>query len=299
MPAADRLVHTARAELIAAMLIYGTIGVFTRFIPLPSTVIAMGRGMIGLAFLAAVLLTRRRKPDWAALRRALVPLCVSGAFLGLNWALLFEAYRYTSVPRATVCYYLAPLFVVLAAPVLFGERITKRSLLCLAAALAGMVLVSGLTAGGAAAGAGTLRGVLLAVLSAVLYAAIVCLNKYLPEVPPIERTAFQLLMSSAVLLVILLCRGTLDGLTVSGRTLALLGVVGVVHTGLAYVLYFSAIGRLRAQTAAMLSYLDPVFSILLSALILRERLTGSELAGAALVLGAAFLSQLQPGKKIR
>lgn len=289
--------RTARAELIAAMLIYGTIGIFTRFIPLPSTVIATGRGAIGLVFLAGLLLLRRRKPDWAALQRALVPLCVSGAFLGLNWALLFEAYRYTSVPRATVCYYLAPLFVVLAAPVLFHEPVTKRSLLCLAAALAGMMLVSGLTNGPTAGGSGELRGVLLAVLSAVLYASIVCLNKYLPEVPPIERTAFQLMISSVVLLVILLCRGTLSGLAVSGRALVLLGVVGIVHTGLAYVLYFSAIGRLRAQTAAMLSYLDPVFSILLSACILRERLSGLELIGAALVLGAAFCSQLQPREK--
>ena len=296
MPAAERADYI---KIIAAMLIYGTIGIFTRFIAMPSAIIAWVRSVVGLLFLVILFLVRRRMPDWAALRHAFLPLCVSGAALGLNWTLLFEAYRFTSVPRATVCYYFAPVFIMLAAPLLFHEPITKRSLVCLAAALVGMVFVSGLVEGGAGVSADDLRGVAVALLSAVLYAVIVCLNKYVTETPPIERTAFQLLVSSVVMLVILLCRGSLRGLTVSGQSIGLLTVVGVVHTGIAYVLYFSSVGRLPAQTGAMLSYLDPVFSILLSALILHEQLTGLGMVGAALVLGAAFCSQLQPREKKR
>lgn len=296
MPASER---ADRAGMIAAMLIYGTIGIFTRYIALPPTVIAWGRSVIGLLFLVLLFLIRRRKPDWAALRRAFLPLCVSGVSLGLSWTFLFEAYRCTSVPRATVCYYFAPMFIMLAAPLLFHEPVTKRAFVCLAAALVGMVLVSGLVEGGSVIGADDLRGVVVALMSAVLYAVIVCLNKHTTDTPPIERTAFQLLVSSVVMLAILLCRGTLRGLTASGQTLGLLAVVGVVHTGLAYALYFPSVGRLPAQTGAMLSYLDPVFSILLSALILHERLTGLEMAGAVLVLGAAFCSQLQPRGKRR
>lgn len=140
--------RAARRNVIASMFIYGTIGVFVRYIPLPSSMTAMMRGLIGAPFLLLVLLSRRSRMDWGGIRRNLGLLCLSGAMLGINWILLFEAYRYTTVATATLCYYFAPIFLVAASPFVFGEKMTARKLLCVLAALLGMVFVSGVAQGG-------------------------------------------------------------------------------------------------------------------------------------------------------
>ena len=112
--------------LIAAMTVFGTIGIIRRLIPLPSGAVALTRAVIGALFLVAFLLVRRQKPSGSAIRRNLVPLGVSGVFLGFNWVLLFEAYKYTSVAVATLSYYMAPILLVLAAPLFLGERLTLK-----------------------------------------------------------------------------------------------------------------------------------------------------------------------------
>ena len=218
-------------------------------------------------------------------------LTLSGAFIGFNWILLFEAYRYTTVATATLCYYLAPVFVILAAPILFGEALTLRKGICVAAALVGMVFVSDVTLGGIS-GSGELLGILLGVGAAVLYAGVVLMNKMLTGVPAYDRTIVQLGAAALALLpyVLVTERGTVLGW--SGPVIPLLLVLGIVHTGIAYALYFGGIKDLPAQTSALLSYIDPVSAIILSAVFLGERLTASGAVGAVLVLGATLISEL-------
>ena len=127
-------VRAARGKLTASMLIFGTIGLFVRWIPLPSASIAFARALIGALFLAAVQLIRRQPFAWADIRRNIVRLLISGVLMGFNWILLFESYRYTTVAVATLCYYLAPVFVLMAAPLLLHEHWTRRKALCIAAA---------------------------------------------------------------------------------------------------------------------------------------------------------------------
>ena len=171
----------ATFKLTLSMVIFGTIGIFRRYIPLPSSLVAMTRGLTGMLFLLLVMLLRRRSMNRAAVRRKLGMLCLSGAAIGVNWILLFEAYNYTSVATATLCYYLAPMFVILASPLVVGERLTAKKLICVLAALLGMVFVSGvLEAGG---GSSDLKGVLLGLGAAVLYASVVLMNKQLGDVP--------------------------------------------------------------------------------------------------------------------
>jgi drug/metabolite transporter (DMT)-like permease len=68
--------------------------------------------------------------------------------------------------------------------------------------------------------------------------------------------------------------------------------VCIVHTGIAYAAYFSSVKTLKAQSVAVLSYIDPVCALLLSAIFLRERLTLLGLLGAALILASALVSEL-------
>ena len=285
----------ATFKLTLSMVIFGTIGIFRRYIPLPSSLVAMTRGLIGMLFLLLVMVLRKRGMNRTAVRRKFAMLCLSGAAIGVNWILLFEAYNYTSVATATLCYYLAPMFVILASPLVVGERLTAKKLICVLAALLGMVFVSGvLEAGG---GSSDLKGVLLGLGAAVLYASVVLMNKQLGDVPAYDRTIVQLGSSAAVLLPYVLLTEDIGALTFTPGTIGLLLVVGVVHTGMAYAMYFGSLMQLKAQTAAILSYIDPVVAVLLSALVLREHMSLLSGLGAILVLGAAVVSELPSRRK--
>lgn len=286
----------ARTNVILSMLIYGTIGLFVRYIPLPSSVTSMVRGLIGTPFLLLVLLLKKQKLSWESIRANLRPLIFSGSLLGFNWILLFEAYRFTTVATATLCYYLAPIMIVAVSPFLLGERLTPRKGLCILAALFGMVFVSGMAENGLPS-LSEARGVLLGVAAAALYATIVISNKQLKNIGPYDRTVMQLGISAVWMLGYNLVSGSfalcggLDGLGV-----VMLVILGVVHTGFAYLLYFGSVEHLPGQTLAILSYIDPVVAVILSATVLGEDVGLPVLAGAVLVLGAAIVSELPERK---
>lgn len=279
--------------LTLSAAIFGTIGIFRRWLPLPSALLAMLRGFLGAGSMVLLLLLRRRRPAWADVKRNLAKLLISGALIGFNWILLFEAYRYTTVAVATLCYYMAPIFVLLVSPLMLKERLTLRKGICVLAALGGMVLVSGVIGG---AGSVSAKGVLLGLGAAALYACVVLTNKTIRSVPAIEKTAVQLFAAGAVLIPYVLLAEEVPAGLFTGGVIALTLVVGLVHTGLAYALYFSSMDALSAQTVALFSYIDPVVAVLLSALLLKEPMGIWGAIGTVLVLCAAAVSEL-PGKQ--
>ncbi|MBQ8173795.1 MAG: DMT family transporter [Clostridia bacterium] len=291
--------HAARLSLIASMAVFGTIGIFRKYILLPSGFVAMARGLLGALFLLAVILLRRRKvgEKSKAVRAALPKLCLSGVLIGFNWILLFEAYRYTTVATATLCYYMAPILVILASPFLLRERITARKGIAVALSLVGIVLVSGVTEGG---DVGDGRGILLGLGAALLYATIILLNKTLPDLSPFEKTFVQLAVAGVVLIPYTLLAEVVFGnadFFFDLASIVLLLFLGVVHTGIAYALYFGSMGKLPAHTISIFSYIDPVLAILLSAWLLHEPMSPAAAIGAVLILGAAFLCELPVRKK--
>ena len=282
----------SRLMLILSMVIFGTIGLFVRSIPMPSAGLALCRAVLAVVFILICMLSTGRKIQLRGLGRSLPLLLLSGAAIGVNWILLFEAYRYTTVAAATICYYLAPVFVILVSPLLLRERITRKKGICAAVSLIGMVLVSGIFSGSAGTTSSNGKGILLGLAAAVFYAAVVLLNKKITGLAAPERTVLQLGLSSAVLLPYVLVTGGLGDIASLPLTEAfLLLVVSIVHTGLTYTLYFGSIGHLSAQTAALLSYIDPVVAVLLSALVLREPLGLPGILGAVLVLGSTMVSE--------
>ena len=286
----------AKRDLIFSVSVFGTIGIFVRWIGLPSSVIALVRGAVGAAFLLLLARFRHAPIDRAALRRRWQLLLLSAAMMSFNWITLFEAYRYTTVATATLCYYMAPIFVTLISPVLLKERLTARKLLCVFLALAGMVFVSGVPQSGLP-GPSEAKGILLALCSAALYAGVILINKYLAGVPAYDRTLLQLACAAAVMIPYILLTEDLSAMSVTPLGAVLLLIVAVFHTGWCYALYFGSMTVLSAQTVALFSYIDPIVAILLSALLLREPLGWSGILGAALVLGSTLISELPvPGK---
>ena len=276
---------------IASMLIFGTIGIFRRSIPLPSAFLAFSRGILGGLFLLAFL--RLRKKDGA--RRLapglLLPLAETGAMIGFNWMLLFEAYNHTTVAVATLCYYMQPTIVILLSPLVFRERLTGRKAVCALISIAGMVLISGVTDGGG--GSRDMTGILLGLGAAALYAGVVIMNKKIKGADAYQRTTVQLLAAGSVMIPYLLLTDGFSGVVFTPATLLLLLAVGLIHTGAAYALYFGSMEGLAIQSIAVLSYIDPVSALLFSALLLREPLSLMNIIGAVLIIGSAMISETE------
>ncbi|MBE7003787.1 MAG: DMT family transporter [Ruminococcaceae bacterium] len=281
----------ARFSLVASMCIFGTIGVLRYFLPVPSGFLAMFRGLSGTLMLLLLQRIRRQKLSRDAVRANAWRLCISGVLIAVNWILLFEAYRFTTVATATLCYYMAPVFTILAAPFVLRERLTPHKLVCVAVSLLGMVLVSDVIHGGA--GLSELRGVVCALGAAVLYASVVLINKRISGVSGFDRTILQLGAAGVVLIPYVLFTGELAQVSLTPRTFILLLVAGLVHTGLAYSLYFASTDTLPAHTLALFSYLDPAIAVVLSALLLREPMTALQALGAVLILCAAVMMETQ------
>ncbi len=281
--------------LVLSMVIFGSIGIFRRYIPLPSAALACFRGMCGALVLFGAAKIQKKSLRNGIGGRRILGFVFTGAMMGLNWLLLFEAYRYTTVATATLCYYMQPTIVMLASPWVFGEKLTGKKGICAALSLLGMVLVSGVAENGVPR-LSEMKGILFGLGAAALYAAVVMMNKKLPGIDPYEKTVIQLLSAAGVLVPYLLIVREPMPASWSVTEGLMLAVVGVVHTGLAYALYFGSMDGLRAQTVAIISYLDPIVALLLSALILKEGLTLTGVLGAVMILGAAFVSEMS-GKK--
>ena len=277
---------------VSSMLIFGTIGVFRRYIPLPSAFLAFTRGIIGGLCILLLIRLRKKGGREPLTRRDLLMLVVSGALIGFNWMLLFEAYNHTTVAVATLCYYMAPTIVILLSPIVFRERLTARKAICAAVAVAGMVLVSGVL-GENGAPEVSVPGILLGLGAAAIYAAVVIMNKKIRGVDTYRKTTVQLLSAGLAMVPYLLLTGgfSTEGFSVSATVLLL--VVGVVHTGIAYALYFGSMDGLRVQTVAILSYIDPVSALLFSAFLLREPLSPLNILGAVMIIGSAMVSEIR------
>lgn len=275
--------------LIGSMLIFGTIGIVRRYIPLSSAMVALCRGVLGSVFLLIFVLVRGGKLKLPE-RKATLWLVLTGAVMGLNWMLLFEAYNYTTVAAATMCYYMQPTIVILLSPLVFRERLGAKKLACVLAAIVGMLFVSGVLSGGIGQ-VRDIRGIAFGLGAAALYAAVIILNKKVVVEDIYAKTVIQLAGAALVMIPYVLLTEGVPELTLTAADIGMVLLVGIVHTGITYALYFGSMQRLKAQTVAVLSYIDPVFALLLSAAVLHERLTPLGIVGAVLILGSALISE--------
>ncbi len=280
----------ARLGLIVSMTVFGTIGLFVRRIEITSAELALCRAGLAAVFLLLYFLVTRRRLCLSEIKKSLWLLLASGAAMGINWMLLFEAYKYTTISLATLSYYLAPVIVTALCPLLFHERMTRTQLLCFLMSTLGVALIIG--SGGVQGGGSDVRGIGFGVSAAVFYATVILLNKYITGVPALERTFVQFLAAILVLTpYVALTSGFHPGVMSAAGWVNLL-IVGLVHTGLTYCMYFSAIRTLPGQESSLLSYIDPIVSVLVSVLLLGEPLAPVQIVGIVLFLGFAIVNEL-------
>ena len=278
----------ARFEIVFSMAAFGTIAVFVRNIGLPSGEVALYRAVIAALALFLWQLCTRQTVRWQDVKKELPLLFVSGAAMSVNWILLFEAYKYTTVAMATLSYYFAPVIVTVASTVLFREGLTAKQISCFVMSTLGLVMVIGVSGGG---GSHDLLGILLGLGAAVFYAAVVLINKGIRRVSGLNRTVMQFLAAILVMTPYISMTGGshLAGLDMTGAVNLM--VVGVFHTGICYCMYFSSLRYLKGQEASILSYIDPVVAVILSVAVLHEPVSPLQAAGGFMILGFTVLNE--------
>ena len=280
---------------MAAMAVFGTIGLFVKNIAVSSGELALYRALMAIVLIGGFMLVTRQRIDFKSITKQLPLLLLSGAAMGFNWILLFEAYKYTTVSVATLSYYFAPVIVTVVSPLIFREKMGARQWVCFAMSTLGIVLITGL--GDLSAGSNHLLGIGFGLGAAVLYASVMLLNKGTKGVEGIQRTFLQFIAAIAVLIpyVALTSGVSLGGLDAVGWGCLL--AVGILHTGVTYCLYFSSMKELPGQEVALLSYIDPLVAVLCSVLILREPMSWEQILGGVLILGFTMYNELAPALK--
>ena len=283
-PAKAKPVHYG--VYILSMLIFGTNGFLAAHIQLTGSQVVLLRTLLGGTMLTLLVLAQGGF-DREAVRSERKWLLLGGAALGANWVALFEAYRMLNVSLATLIYYVGPMLVLLLSPVLFGEKLTGRKIAAVCIVAVGLICISGSIAFGGLSAA----GLATAIVSALFYSSLIIFNKRIVRTSGMQTAAIELAVAFAVVLVYVLLTAGLPH--PEKAALPYILVIGLVNTGLAYLLYFSGLQKLPGQSVALISYVDPVSALLFSAVLLGETMTAVQVLGAVLIIGGAMFGELR------
>ena len=279
--------------MIVAMAIFGTLAPFIRNISVSSGELALYRAVLAAALIGGFLLLTKKKIPFHSIKKSIPLLLFSGMAMGFNWILLFEAYKYTTVSAATLSYYFAPVIVTIVSPLLFREKLTVKQLICFIMSTIGIVMITGI---GNLNGSRDLIGILCGLGAAILYASVVLINKFIKDVNGIHRTFLQFLAAILILTPYVMLTGGFTLFSLNGNGWINLMIVGLVHTGITYCMYFSSLKDIPGQKAAILSYIDPLVAVLISVSLLQEPMTIWQAIGGCLILGFTLWNELPKRK---
>ena len=284
----------SRIEFIGCMAIFGTIGLFRRLVPLSSEAVAFLRAFLAACLIGIYFIVKKEKLNLKSLGKSLWLIVLSGAAMGFNWVLLFEAYNYTTISIATLSYYFAPVLVIVFSPVLLKEKLTLKQICCFIAATLGLVLIIGVSGKG---GSSNITGIMYGLGAAVLYASVILLNKFLGEIPGIHRTFLQFIVCIIVLFPYVMLKGGFHFELLDTQSTIIMLVIGFFLTGIPYCLYFSSMSYVSGQELSILSYIDPLVACIVSVLFLNESLSIMQVIGGVILIGATLFNELNIGTK--
>lgn len=281
----------AKFKNIFSMAVFGTIAIFVKRIPLSTGEIALFRAVIGLISIFIYKLVSKDKIVLGNIKKELPLLFVSGMGMGFQWVFLFQAYRYTTVSLATLSYYFAPVLLIILSGIFLQERLTMKQIVCFIMATLGLVMIIGIE--GINLDNTNTIGILYGLGAAVLYAIIIFLNKLIKDVTGIDRTMIQFISSIIVLIPYVVATTGINIMSIDISGLLNLLILGGFHTGFIYCVFFSSVKDLKGQEAAILSYVDPLVSIVVSVVILGESITVLQGIGGGMILGFTLLNELK------
>lgn len=285
-----------KIEYIIAMIIYGTSGCFSKFIDFPAGLMVFSRAIIGIAILLLYLLIRRKKLNFEAIKKNLLWLALGGLSVGGNWICLFRSFDYVSVSISSLCNYLAPALFIGVAVIVFKEKLSLSKVLCVIVALFGMVLVSGVLNENNTVNT---KGIILGICASLFYVGILLFNKLLKDIDAIDKVVIELAFAGLVMGPYGFMTCDYSSINFELTNIILLLILGVFHTGIAYILYFGPMEVLTSQELAIFSYFEPVVAVILSYFVLKEELSIFGWIGGGLILVSTFVYELinERGKK--
>ncbi|MCY7785742.1 EamA family transporter [Bacillus inaquosorum] len=279
----------SKIQFILSMIIFGTMGLVVRYIDLSSSETALLSSSIGCLFLIIVFFMMKKTIPWKLVKANAYILFLSGIALGGNWIFLYQSYDHTTLTNATLGYYFAPVFVMILSPFVLKEQLPVKKIVCVGIAIIGMLLVVG--NGISASGTEDLLGIFFGLVAAAFYAALMLINKFIHHMGRLEITIIQLGITALLLLPYVFFTEGFGIFGVSRSSVPFIIILGIVNTGIGFWLFFSGMQKLKGQSIAMLSYVDPFVAILISAIILQEQMTIVQMLGGALLLGSTFVSE--------
>ncbi|MFS0762328.1 DMT family transporter [Peribacillus phoenicis] len=279
----------SKIQFILSMIIFGTMGLVVKYIDLSSSETAFLSSSIGCLFLVFVFFIMKKSIPWKLVKVNASTLFPSAIALGGNWIFLYQSYDHTTLANATLGYYFAPVFVMVLSPFVLKELLPIKKIVCIGVAILGMLLIIG--NGISASGKDDLLGILFGLVAAAFYAALMLLNKFIQNMGMLEITIIQLGTTALLLFPYVLFTEGFGTLEVSRSSVPFIILLGVVNTGIGFWLFFSGMLKLKGQSIAMLSYVDPFVAILISAVILQEKMTIVQIIGGTLLLGSTFISE--------
>lgn len=288
-------IFNPRIMLCLSMAIFGTLGLFTRNIDLNSGELAFYRAILATVLIIVYMVVTKQRIDFKAIKKDIPLLLISGMAMGINWILLFQAYRYTTISVATLSYYFAPVIVTVVCPFLFKEKLTIKQIVCFVMSTIGLVLIIGV--GSLEQNTSHITGILFGLGAAAFYATVVLLNKFIKNVAGIQRTLLQFIAAIIILIPYVALTGGVHLSALNSIGWVFLLVVGLIHTGITYCMYFSSLKELPGQEAAILSYIDPLVAVLVSVLILHESMSIWQIIGGVLILGFTILNEIKSKKQ--
>jgi len=283
----------AKFKIVISMAVFGTLALFVKNISLPPGEIALFRALIASAAILLYKALPAEKILFARIKKELPILFLSGAVMAFNWIFLFKAYHHTSVSIATLSYYFAPVIVMIASPILFKEKLSRKQILCFIMATIGLVMIIGVS--GENQSQGNFTGIVFGLIAAVLYATVILLNKHIRSVAGIDRTLIQFFAAIIILLPYIYLTAGIHITSLDRWGLFNLLFLGTVHTGITYCLYFSSLKDLKGQEAAIFSYIDPFVAIIISVMILNESMSPVQILGGLMILGFTLFNELNVG----
>lgn len=276
---------------ILSMMIFGTIGIFVRYIDLASSEIALLRGFIGSLFLLTITIVNKQKISWTNIKNNIPVLLLSSFALGFNWIFLFQAYKHTTIANASLSYYFAPVFVIVMSPIVLKEKISLKKAACISISVFGMFLIVQ-NRGNGGTEYNHLLGICYGITAAVFYATLMLTNKFIKNMNGLEITLLQLSLATVMLIPYVFVTERVNLFQITGLSVACIIILGIIHTGLGFYLFFYGMKGLRGQSIAALSYIDPITSLFTSFIIFGENMTVFQIIGAVLLLGSTFISEI-------
>lgn len=278
-------------KFIIVMLIFGSIGVFVRKISLSSSEIALLRGIIGSIFLICTSFFTKQKISLKSVKQNIKLLVLSGAAIGFNWIFLFQAYKYTTISNATLSYYFAPIFVMILSPIFLKEKLTVLKGCFIITAMIGLFLIVDMGGNETIGSYNHLVGILYGLLAAALYSSVILMNKFMKSMSGFDTTLVQLILGSMVLAPYVLVKEGFTFFSITKDSIIYILILGIIHTGVAYLLYFTSMKEIKGQSIALLSYIDPLSALLIASIFLGESMTGVQIFGGILILASTYLSE--------